>query len=282
MTPRPSSLLAGAVSARTSRSTRRCAPREAQQPECASRRPTPPPAWRAPSRRARPLLPQVKVEGHYERTTGNRQQKPAAPPPSATAADTLQLVRRRGHRHAAVLWDFGQTLEPAGAPPRCARSALADIERATRLRGDARRARRPSSARARRRRWSASRARRWPTRSATSAQIAGFVQAGTRPEIDLAQARADRANARVGAHPRRERLHRRARRAEPGDGRRGRHRLRRRRRDLRRPSPGETGPLGAAHRRGARGRAPTWRRSTSRCTRRSWRRAPPAAATGPR
>ena len=30
------------------------------------------------------------------------------------------------------------------------------------------------------------------------AQITGFVQAGTRPEIDLAQSRADRANARVG------------------------------------------------------------------------------------
>ena len=29
-------------------------------------------------------------------------------------------------------------------------------------------------------------------------QITGFVKAGTRPEIDLAQARADRANARVG------------------------------------------------------------------------------------
>ena len=53
-------------------------------------------------------------------------------------------------------------------------------------------------------------------------QIDGFVKAGTRPEIDLAQARAGRANARVGVISAETDFTVAARRAEPGDGRRGR------------------------------------------------------------
>jgi outer membrane protein len=142
-----------------------------------------------------PALPQVKIEAEYDRTTGNRRQRPGR----TTLVDNSWEFYNwfEGQVTATQLvWDFGLTLNRWRAAEMRA-VALADTERATRL--EAVGAVRTAYFRAR-----ASKAMIGVARQTLAnqerhfEQITGFVKAGTRPEIDLAQSRAGRANARVG------------------------------------------------------------------------------------
>jgi len=142
-----------------------------------------------------PLLPQVKAEGEYDRTTGNLRQKPN----KSTIVDNQwnffnwfqgQVVATQ------LVWDFGRTLNQWRAAEMRA-VALADAERAARLEAVA--AARAAFFRARAGKALIGVAREtFANQERHLGQITGFVQAGTRPEIDLAQARAARANAHVG------------------------------------------------------------------------------------
>jgi len=142
-----------------------------------------------------PLLPQVLVEGEYDRTTGNRRQRPGR---TALVDNSWNFYNWfEGQVKASqLIWDFGRSLNGWRAAEMRA-VALSDTERAVKLEAVA-------TVRAAYFRARASKAM-IAVASQTLAnterhlvQITGFVQAGARPEIDLAQARAGRANARVG------------------------------------------------------------------------------------
>jgi len=142
-----------------------------------------------------PLLPQISIEGEYDRTTGNRRQRPGR----TTLVDNSWNFYNwfEGEAKATqLIWDFGRTLYAWRASEMRA-VALTDTERAVRLEAVA--VVRAAYFRAR-----ASKAmiavasQTLANTERHLAQITGFVQAGSRPEIDLAQARAGRANARVG------------------------------------------------------------------------------------
>src|SRR5207248_3616644 len=96
-----------------------------------------------------------------------------------------------------LIWDFGRTLYGWRASQMRA-VALSDNERAARLEAVA--VAREAYFRARAARNLIAVARQtYANMERHLAQITGFVQAGSRPEIDLAQARAGSADAHVGA-----------------------------------------------------------------------------------
>jgi outer membrane protein len=142
-----------------------------------------------------PLLPQVKVEGEYDRTTGNRRQRPNRTTEVSNSWTFYNWFE--GHATATqLIWDFGKTLNGwRSAQMRAV--ALADTERAARLEA-------VGTVRAAFFKARAGKAligvagQTLANQERHLVQITGFVKAGTRPEIDLAQARADQANARVG------------------------------------------------------------------------------------
>ena len=78
-----------------------------------------------------PMLPQVKIDGEYDRTTGNRRQRPGR---STTVSNSWTFYNWfEGHVTATQLvWDFGKTLNSWRAAEMRA-VALADTERAARL-----------------------------------------------------------------------------------------------------------------------------------------------------
>jgi len=141
-----------------------------------------------------PLLPQVKVQGLYERTTGNRTQKPGHNNNYPTSFDTFNWFAGEVTANQ-LIWDFGQAPNRWHAADARA-VALADQARATRLQAlfDVRAA----YFRARAQKALVVVARQTlDNQQRHLTQIRGFVHAGTRPDIDLAQAIADEANARV-------------------------------------------------------------------------------------
>jgi outer membrane protein len=141
-----------------------------------------------------PLLPQVKVESLYERTTGNRPQKPGRPTNYPNDWQTYNWFDSQVSA-TQMIWDFGQTPNRWRAA-RARAVALGDSARATRLEAIA-------EVRTAYFRASAERSLTGVARQTLAnrqrhlEQIRGFVHAGTRPDIDLAQAVADEANARV-------------------------------------------------------------------------------------
>jgi outer membrane protein len=141
-----------------------------------------------------PLLPQVKLEAEYLRTTGNREQKPGRIREVTNSTTTYNWFAGEASV-TQLLWDFGHSYNRWQAA-RAEAVALGDTERAVRLQAlfDVRAA----YFRARAQRALAEVAKQTLTNQERHyEQISGFVTAGTRPEIDLAQARADRANAQV-------------------------------------------------------------------------------------
>jgi outer membrane protein len=141
-----------------------------------------------------PLLPQVKLDGLYERTTGNREVKPGRIRGTANSTTTYNWFEGQASV-SQLIWDFGHSLNRWKAADAQA-VALGDTEKATRLQAlyDVRSA----YFKARAQRALALVAQQTLTNQERHyTQISGFVTAGTRPEIDLAQARADRANAQV-------------------------------------------------------------------------------------
>lgn len=141
-----------------------------------------------------PLLPQVKIESLYERTTGNRPQKPGRTNNYPNTFDTFNWFDSQVDA-TQMIWDFGQTPNRFRAA-RARAVALGDSARATRLQAIA-------DVRAAYFRAVAGKSlvgvarQTLANRQRHLEQIRGFVHAGTRPDIDLAQAVADEANARV-------------------------------------------------------------------------------------
>jgi outer membrane protein len=141
-----------------------------------------------------PLLPQVKLEGLYERTTGNRPQKPGHTNNYGNTFDTFNWYDGQLSVNQ-LLWDFGQAPNRWRAAKARA-VALGDTARATRLQAIA--DVRTAYFRADAQKSLVAVARQTlGNRQRHLEQIRGFVHAGTRPDIDLAQAVADEANARV-------------------------------------------------------------------------------------
>ena len=142
-----------------------------------------------------PLLPQIKAEGEYDRTTGNRRRRPGRTT-DVTNDWTFYNWFEGQVTGTQLVWDFGKTLNQWRAAEMRA-VALTDTERAARL--EAVGAARAAFFRARAGKAMIAVAQQTLANTDRHlTQINGFVQAGTRPEIDLAQARAGRANARVG------------------------------------------------------------------------------------
>jgi outer membrane protein len=141
-----------------------------------------------------PVLPQVKVGATYQRTTGNREHKPNSATTVQNTADTFNWWDFTAVG-SFVLWDFGQTRGQWHAAEAAARS-LVQTESATRLQVilEARTA--YFRARAQKALVGVA-SESLANRDRHLGQIDGFVTEGTRPQIDLAQARADRSRARV-------------------------------------------------------------------------------------
>ncbi|OGQ91635.1 MAG: hypothetical protein A2289_04875 [Deltaproteobacteria bacterium RIFOXYA12_FULL_58_15] len=146
-----------------------------------------------------PLLPKVVASANYQRATSNYQTRPGALPSSLNQSDTNSFSTSNYFNFALSaglrLWDFGQSWNLWQAAKASA-TAAGDNEDDTELRVilTARTA------------YFAARAAKamlhvaWETLANQQrhlAQIEGFVDMGTRPAIDLAQARTLTANARV-------------------------------------------------------------------------------------
>jgi outer membrane protein len=141
-----------------------------------------------------PLLPQVKLDALYERTTGNRPQKPGRTNHYPNTFDTYNWYDAQASV-SQLVWDFGQSPNRWRAA-RTRAVALGDSARSTRLQAiaDVRTAYFRASAQ---KSLVAVARGTLGNRQRHLEQIRGFVHAGTRPDIDLAQAIADEANARV-------------------------------------------------------------------------------------
>jgi outer membrane protein len=146
------------------------------------------------------LLPQLNLTGTYLRTTANFNSRPGQLPSSTAAATTSESFRSYNYYTLAanlsqLLWDFNLTLDKWRSSRSLAEAAHSN-ELATRL----------QTILTVQVAYFNAGARRDLVRVADETlqnqtrhlrQIGGFVRVGTRPEIDLAQARTDEANARV-------------------------------------------------------------------------------------
>jgi outer membrane protein len=147
-----------------------------------------------------PLFPQLQASASYEKTTANFTPRPGATPSSLTADANpdfdlydyfdFELTARQ------LIYDFGRTYHGAEAAEaaeqaqrQSERVTLSQVEEDVRVSFFEARAAREMLAVAR---------ETLANHELHVEQIEAFVRAGTRAEIDLAQARTDRANARVG------------------------------------------------------------------------------------
>jgi outer membrane protein len=142
-----------------------------------------------------PLLPQVAGSAGYERGTSNPVTRSGQSAAAAGESWSSTGLASFGVKASQLLWDFGATRSRYRAALTTATSAQ-DSERATEL---------EVAATVRNAFFTARAARSLVTVAADTltnqdkhlAQVQGFVEVGTKPAIDLAQARSDRANARV-------------------------------------------------------------------------------------
>ncbi len=146
-----------------------------------------------------PLLPQVSLNLGYARRTSNFTNTPGTVPTdvSASSAATFNSVDylSSGLTATQLVWDFGQTLDRYRAQKLTA-GAQEDTETATGQR--ALYAVRTSFFAARAQKALQAVAKETlESQERHFAQIEGFVEVGSRPQIDVAQARTDRANAKL-------------------------------------------------------------------------------------
>lgn len=147
-----------------------------------------------------PILPQLSGTASYQRTTANFVARPGAVPSqfastaTATSLDTFNYFSF-GLQLTQYIWDFGQTTRKwqaaqATAEAQHATEQVTALQIATNVQSS----------------YFAARAQKALLQVARDnlanqdrhlVQVTAFVQVGTRPEIDLAQARTDRANASV-------------------------------------------------------------------------------------
>jgi outer membrane protein len=158
-------------------------------------------AARARALQARaPLLPQVNGSASYQRATGNYASRPGALPNSqgfqvpSPSFDTFNYFSF-GLQATLLLYDFGQTTGKWHAAEASA-EAQKETAQATRLQVILSVRTAYFNARAQKALVGVAR-EQLVNQERHLSQIEGFVKVGTRPEIDLAQARTDRANARV-------------------------------------------------------------------------------------
>ncbi len=146
-----------------------------------------------------PLLPQVNASAIYSRQTGNFVQRPGQLPTSFQSAAATSFRSFDfflfGAAATQLIWDFGWTLDRWRAAQANAAAQLA-TEEAFRLFTILNVQVSYLNAGARRDLVQVAR-ETLANQELHLKQITGFVQVGTRPEIDLAQARTDEANARV-------------------------------------------------------------------------------------
>ena len=146
-----------------------------------------------------PLLPQVSASAIYSRQTGNFVARPGQLPntfnSSAGASFRSFNFFQFGAAASQLIWDFGLTLDRWRAAQAIAAAQLA-TEEAFRLFTILNVQVSYLNAGARRDLVQVAR-ETLANQELHLKQITGFVQVGTRPEIDLAQARTDEANARV-------------------------------------------------------------------------------------
>lgn len=146
-----------------------------------------------------PLLPQVSLNLGYSRSTANFVARPGALPTSVDTASTITLDSSDywsgGLQLSATLWDSGQGWHRYQASLSTAQAQEA-LEQAQQRSSDYT-VRTLFFAAASQRELVGIAAAALENTQAHSAQIDGMVKVGTRPEIDLAQARADHANARL-------------------------------------------------------------------------------------
>ncbi len=146
-----------------------------------------------------PLLPQVSASATYSRQTGNFVQRPGQLPSTfqSSAGTSFRSFDffLFGAAASQLIWDFGLTLDRWRAAQANAAAQLA-TEDAFRLFTILNVQVSYLNAGARRDLVQVAR-ETLANQELHLKQITGFVQVGTRPEIDLAQARTDEANARV-------------------------------------------------------------------------------------
>lgn len=146
-----------------------------------------------------PLLPQVSASAIYSRQTGNFVPRPGQLPSNLTSAAGTSFRSfnffQLGAAVSQLIWDFGLTLDRWRAAQANAASQRA-TEDAFRLFTILNVQVSYLNAGARRDLVQVAR-ETLANQELHLKQIAGFVRVGTRPEIDLAQARTDEANARV-------------------------------------------------------------------------------------
>ncbi len=142
-----------------------------------------------------PLLPQIKAEGEYDRTTGNLRQRPNRSTPVANSWTFYNWFAGQV-TGTQLIWDFGRSLYGwRSAQMRAV--ALSDTERAARLEAVAARPR-GAYFRARAAKSLISVAQQTYANHGTAPRADQRVRAGgNAAEIDLAQARANASTARV-------------------------------------------------------------------------------------
>ena len=146
-----------------------------------------------------PLLPQVNLIANYSRATSNfapqgggtSAANNATPDPSFNTYNYF----RNGISATQLIWDFGQTWQKKNAA-RASAEAQEDTERATQLQSDLTIRAAFYTARAMRDAVGVAR-ETLANQNKHVDQIQAFTEVGTRPEIDLLQARTDQANAEV-------------------------------------------------------------------------------------
>jgi len=147
-----------------------------------------------------PLLPQLVGTAAYQRTTANFVARPGAVPSQfmnnmmALTGDTFNFYNF-GLTLSQYIWDFGQTTGRFRAARETA-AAQGATERATELTITLNVRTTYFAARAQRALVQVAR-ENLTNQERHLQQVQGFVSVGTRPEIDLAQARTDKANAEV-------------------------------------------------------------------------------------
>lgn len=146
-----------------------------------------------------PLLPSVSLNLGYSRSTGNFVARPGAVPQDVDRLSTLSLTARDyftgGLQVNATLWDFGQSWHRYQASLSAAQAQEAQ-ERSQQRVSDYTVRTLFFAAASQRELVEINRAA-LENNEARFAQVEGMVKVGTRPEIDLAQAKADRANAKL-------------------------------------------------------------------------------------
>lgn len=146
-----------------------------------------------------PNLPQVNLSAGYQRATANFTARPGAVPSSLSRTSNVSLDSfnywSSGITATQTLWDFQQTWGRYRAAESTAK-AQAEDELAQRVQVDLSVRTAYFQARAQRDLVAVAQAT-LQNQQAHLDQIKGFVEVGTRPEIDLAQAKANVANARV-------------------------------------------------------------------------------------